>query len=147
MSVPVSVILDRKGHEVLTTSADSTVADATALMVDRGVGALVVTEASGAVEGIVSERDVLRGLATHGTQVLDRTVAEVMTRAVRTCAPNTGTTELAETMTEGRIRHLPVVDDGRLVGIVSIGDVVKSRIDELATQAESLEAYVSGTTY
>lgn len=147
MSVPVSVILDRKGHEVLTTSADSTVADVTALMVERGVGALVVTDASGDVEGIVSERDVVRGLATHGAQLLDRTVAEVMTSAVQTCAPATGTTELAEAMTEGRIRHLPVVDEGRLVGIVSIGDVVKSRIDELAIQAESLEAYVSGTTY
>jgi CBS domain-containing protein len=147
MSVPVSVILDRKGHEVLTTSADATVADAVALMVEQGIGALVVTDAAGAVEGIISERDVLHGLATHGAGILGQAVADVMTAAVQTCAPSTGATELAETMTEGRVRHLPVVDDGRLVGIVSIGDVVKSRIDELAAQAESLEAYVSGTTY
>jgi CBS domain-containing protein len=147
MSVPVSVVLDRKGHEVLTTSADATVADVTAVMVEHGVGALVVTDGSDAVQGIVSERDVLHGLATHGAELLGRKVADVMTSAVQTCAPNTGTTELAEMMTESRIRHLPVVDDGRLVGIVSIGDVVKSRIDELATQAESLEAYVSGTSY
>lgn len=147
MSVPVSVILDRKGHEVVTVSAGAQVAEAAARMAEHGVGALVVTDPSGDVEGIVSERDVVRGLAAHGGEVLQQEVAALMTGPVRTCEPATGTSELAETMTDRRVRHLPVLDNGRLVGIVSIGDVVKSRIDELSTQAESLEAYVSGTTY
>ncbi len=147
MTVPVSSILDRKGNDVLTVSAAEPVSRAVAVMTEGGVGALVVVDASGDVEGIVSERDVLSGLSSHGTALLERSVEQVMTSQVRTCTPSTGTTELAETMTEGRIRHVPVLDEGRLVGIVSIGDVVKSRLDELAAQAESLEAYVSGTTY
>jgi CBS domain-containing protein len=147
MSVPVSVILDRKGREVLTISGEQRLAEVISSLVEHRVGALVVTDAAGAVEGIVSERDVMRQLAESGADALRLPVSEVMTRDVTTCTLSTGATELAATMTEGRIRHLPVVDDGRLVGIVSIGDVVKSRIDELATQAESLERYVTGTAY
>lgn len=147
MSVPVSAILERKGHEVATTSADTTVAQVADEMVERSIGALVVVDASGTVEGVISERDVVRGISRHGAEVLTRSVGEIMTREVTTCDPTTGTTELAETMTEGRMRHLPVIDDGRLAGIISIGDVVKSRIDELAMQTESLERYVTGTAY
>lgn len=144
VSVPVSLILDRKGHEVATISGGVPVADAVASLVDEGIGALVVLDDGGEVTGILSERDVVRAVA-EGPGALERSVAEVMTRPVTTCTPETRTTELATTMTEGRIRHLPVLEEGRLVGIVSIGDVVKSRIDELSTQAESLERYVTGT--
>ena len=147
MSVPVSAILERKGHEVLTASPEVRLQDAARLMADEGVGALVVTDEQGGVAGIVSERDVVRRVASEGPSALERVVEEVMTRSVTTCSPRTGTTELATTMTEGRMRHLPVVDEGRLVGIVSIGDVVKSRLDELSTQTESLERYVTGTAY
>jgi CBS domain-containing protein len=147
MSVPVSAILERKGHEVLTASAQDRLADAARAMADRGVGALVVVDEQGAVEGIVSERDVVRRVAADGAAALEQRVEEVMTRSVTTCSPSTGATELASTMTEGRMRHLPVVEEGRLVGIVSIGDVVKSRLDELATQTENLERYVTGTAY
>ena len=147
MGVPVSTILERKGHAVLTAGPEVGLAEAARLMADEAVGALVVTGERGAVEGIVSERDVVRRVASEGATALGRRVGEVMTRAVTTCAPTTGTTELATMMTEGRMRHVPVVDDGRLVGIVSIGDVVKSRLDELAVQAESLERYVTGTAY
>lgn len=147
MSVPVSAILERKGRAVLTARADARLADAARMMAEKGVGALVVTDEGDRVEGIVSERDVVRRVAADGGSALEQTVGEVMTRSVTTCSPATGTTELATTMTEGRVRHLPVVEDGRLVGIVSIGDVVKSRLDELATQAESLERYVTGTAY
>lgn len=147
MSVPVSAILESKGQEVLTASGDDRLVDAARSMADRGVGALVVTDEHGGVQGIVSERDVVRRVAAEGAEALEQRVAEVMTRSVTTCSPATGTTELATTMTEGRVRHLPVVEEGRLVGIVSIGDVVKSRIDELATQTESLERYVTGTAY
>ena len=147
MSVPVSAILEGKGHEVLTASAQDRLVDAARSMADRGVGALVVVDEHGGVEGIVSERDVVRRVAADGAEALEQRIVEVMTRPVTTCSPSTGTTELASTMTEGRMRHLPVVEEGRLVGIVSIGDVVKSRLDELATQTESLERYVTGTAY
>lgn len=147
MSVPVSAILERKGHAVLSASADEPLAEAARRMATEGVGALVVTDDQEAVQGIVSERDIVGQVATDGAAALERTVGEVMIRTVTTCSPATGTTELAATMTEGRVRHLPVVEDGRLVGIVSIGDVVKSRLDELATQTESLERYVTGTAY
>ena len=147
MSVPVSVILDRKGHDVATVSSVQPLAEAVGMLAERGLGALVVVDDAGGLEGIVSERDVVRQIAQDGAEALGRPVADVMTTPVTTCTPSTGATELASTMTEGRIRHLPVVDEGRLVGIVSIGDVVKSRIDDLATQAESLERYVTGTAY
>jgi CBS domain-containing protein len=147
MSVPVSVILGNKGHEVATVSPEATLTDVARELHDHGVGALVVTGADDAVAGIISERDLVRALATGGPAALEQPVSEVMVRPVTTCGPRTTTTELATTMTEGRMRHLPVIDGGRLVGIVSIGDVVKSRIDELATQAESLERYVTGSAY
>jgi CBS domain-containing protein len=147
MSVPVSVILATKGHDVATVSPEATLDDVVRGLSEHGVGALVVTDADGAVAGMISERDIVRVLASEGAGALERPVADVMVRPVTTCRPTTTATELETTMTEGRMRHLPVVDDGRLVGIVSIGDVVKSRIDELATQAESLERYVTGTPY
>jgi CBS domain-containing protein len=147
MSVPVSVILGSKGHEVATISPEATLTDVARELDDHGVGALVVTDADEAVAGIISERDLVRALAAGGARALEQPVSEVMMRPVTTCEPSTTTTELANTMTEGRMRHLPVMEGGRLVGIVSIGDVVKSRIDELATQAESLERYVTGSAY
>jgi CBS domain-containing protein len=147
MSVPVSVILANKGHDVATVSPESTLHDVVRGLSEHGIGALVVTDADGAVAGMISERDIVRVLASDGADALERPVSEVMVRPVTTCRPATTATELATTMTEGRMRHLPVVEDGRLLGIVSIGDVVKSRIDELATQAESLERYVTGTPY
>jgi CBS domain-containing protein len=147
MSVPVSVILANKGHDVATVAPQSTLHDVVQGLREHGIGALVVTDADGAVAGMISERDIVRALAREGAAALERPVAEVMVQPVTTCLPSTTATELETTMTEGRMRHLPVVEDGRLVGIVSIGDVVKSRIDELATQAESLERYVTGTAY
>ena len=147
MSVPVSVILGRKGQEVVTVSGHTTLTEVARMLTAERVGALVVTDADGSVSGMISERDIVRVVAEHGPAALDQPVDAVMTRSVTTCTPATTVTELAAMMTEGRVRHLPVLDEGRLAGIVSIGDVVKSRIDELATQAESLERYVTGTAY
>jgi CBS domain-containing protein len=147
MSVPVSVILGRKGQEVVTVSPHTTLTEVARTLTAERVGALVVTDPDGAVSGMISERDIVRAVAEDGPTALDRPVEKVMTQAVTTCTPTTTVTELAAMMTEGRVRHLPVLDQGRLAGIVSIGDVVKSRIDELATQAESLERYVTGTAY
>lgn len=147
MSVPVSSILDAKGHEVHTVEETASIGDVAEALADRGIGALVVLDAGGAVTGIASERDVVRAVAADGPAALEQPVTSVMAAPVTTCALTTTTTELAAVMTAGRVRHLPVLDEGRLVGIVSIGDVVKSRIDELAVQAESLERYVTGTAY
>jgi CBS domain-containing protein len=147
MGLPVSAILDGKGHDVATVGTEATLGEVVRQLTERGVGALVVVDAEEAVAGMISERDVVRVLATDGGAALDHPVSSVMTRPVTTCAPSTTSEELAGIMTEGRIRHLPVLDEGRLVGLVSIGDVVKSRIDELSTQAESLERYVTGSAY
>lgn len=135
-------ILESKGHEVATVSPQDTVRDVVAALAQHNVGALVVSPDGQQVVGIVSERDVVRRLATDGEAVLDRRVEDVMKRDVMTCVPSSDTHELMGTMTTGRFRHLPVVEDGRLVGIVSIGDVVKVRIDELDHERAQLEGYI-----
>jgi CBS domain-containing protein len=142
MSVPIARILDRKGREVATTTAATSLADAVAALDEHDIGALVVVEGE-RVTGVVSERDVVRRLA--GGSIDGLVVGDVMTSPAFTCAPSATVDDLMATMTERRVRHLPVVEDDRLVGIVSIGDVVKWRIDELATQAEQLEGYVTGS--
>jgi CBS domain-containing protein len=144
VSVPISSILDRKGREVFTTTPDASVSDAVAALASHGVGALVVTE-DGAVAGVFSERDVVRRLVDAGSDCLSSSVRDVMTADVHTCAPSATVDELMRSMTDRRIRHVPVVDGGELVGLVSIGDVVKLRLDELELQTEQLEGYVSGS--
>jgi CBS domain-containing protein len=143
VSVPISTILDRKGRHVATTTADRPLEEAVRLLAEHGIGALVVLDGE-RVAGIVSERDVVRQLvATPSIEGLH--VGDVMTSPALTCEPTARVHDLMATMTERRIRHLPVVDDGELVGIVSIGDVVKWRIDELRTTTEQLEGYVTGS--
>ena len=165
-------ILHRKGPEVATISADATVADAVVELRDRNIGALVVTgppaaeqSASGepagadegtaagqpageppAISGILSERDVVRALAEAAPDTaaaLAQPVAALMSTDLATCGPRATVDELMRLMTDRRIRHVPVLDGGRLAGIVSIGDVVKSRIDELETETETLHEYLS----
>lgn len=145
MSVPVSVILDRKGAAVFTISPAATLVDAARLLSDKGVGALVVSADGATVEGIISERDLVRRCAAAGPDCWEGPVSEAMTAVVTTCTPDMTDEELMATMTSQRIRHVPVVVDGRLGGIVSIGDVVKARLDELEVQREALEQYVTGT--
>lgn len=135
-------ILDRKGHEVATVTPDTTVRDAVAELARHNVGALVVSPDGSQVVGIMSERDVVRRLATDGAAVLDRPVEAIMKREVKTCTPTDTTDDLMGTMTEGRFRHMPVIEEG-LIGIISIGDVVKVRIDELATEREQLAGYIT----
>jgi len=139
----ISEVLQSKGRDVVTVSPDTTVRDLVALLADKNIGAVLVSTPDNPVAGIVSERDVVRGLAA-GAGVLDRAVEEIMTADVETAKPNQSVHELARVMTLRRIRHVPVVNDGELVGIVSIGDVVKSRIDELTFERDQLESYVSG---
>ncbi len=138
----ISQVLRSKGSEVATVDAGATVRDALALLAGRGIGALVVSPDGVGVEGILSERDVARGLHEHGAALLDRPVSAVMTTPVHTCVPTADTRELARTMTDARVRHVPVVADGRMVGIVSIGDVVKARLDELEAERAALVDYI-----
>jgi CBS domain-containing protein len=128
---------------VVTVSPDTTVRDLVALLANKNIGAVLVSTADTPVAGIVSERDVVRGLA-GGVDVLDRAVGDIMTANVETANPDQSVHELAQLMTRRRIRHVPVMVDGAVAGIVSIGDVVKSRIDELEFERDQLESYVSG---
>lgn len=139
----VSAILTRKGDDIFFVPPAATVADATKLLRTHGVGALVVSEDGIAVAGIVSERDIVRQLAEVGPPVMEQTVASVMTAEVVTCTPADSTEQLMEIVTSRRIRHIPVVDDGRLVGVVSIGDVVAARVSELEDEAHHLRDYIT----
>ncbi|GAA2452808.1 CBS domain-containing protein [Actinomadura vinacea] len=125
-----------------TMRPDATVRDLLAALAEHNIGAVVVSPDAATITGIASERDVVRRLHEHGAALLDRPVSEIMTSQVRTCGPGDGVDDLRRTMTEHRIRHLPVVEDGRLAGIVSIGDVVKSAIDELESEREYLVDYI-----
>ena len=137
-------VLQRKGSEVVTITAEAPLTRAVSTLGEHNIGAIVVADDQGAVVGILSERDVVRALAADGAAALDGTVGDLMTRTVTTCGPRATVDELMALMTEQRIRHIPVVDDGTLAGIVSIGDVVKTRIGELETETETLHDYLSG---
>jgi CBS domain-containing protein len=139
----ISDVLRGKGDEVATIGPTATVRQLVETLGERNIGAAVVTRDGGDVVGIVSERDVVRRLRERGGDLLSATVDEIMTRDVLTCTPDDTVDHLAEVMTERRIRHMPVVVDGRLAGIVSIGDVVKSRISQLETDREQLESYIA----
>jgi CBS domain-containing protein len=140
----VEAILRGKGRAVATIRPDQTIAAALAALRDRNIGALVVSDDDQRVDGIISERDIVHGLADRGGALLSLNVAEVMTRRVVTCGPADSVADLMALMTNRRIRHLPVVDDGRLVGIVSIGDLVKNRLDEIEYEANSLRSFIAG---
>ncbi len=138
----ISDVLKAKDSDtVLTIPPGSGVRDLLARLAEHNVGALVVSSDGAAVEGIVSERDVVRRLHHDGT-VVDNTVGAIMTSTVHTCDPETSLDELMQAMTEHRIRHVPVVDEGRLVGIVSIGDLVKHKIGQLQFERDQLDSYV-----
>ncbi len=139
----VAGLLRSKGDDVATVAPSATVGVVVAALAERRVGALVVSDDGSTVAGIVSERDVVRALAEQGSAVLDAEVATIMTSEVVTCDLSTTVDELSSLMTEGRYRHVPVVVDGALAGIVSIGDVVKSHISELEQEKATLHEYIS----
>lgn len=139
----VRSILAGKGTHVATIEQRASLSDAAAVLRDRSVGALVVSDDGRHIDGIISERDVVRALAAHGASALGRTVTSAMSADVVTCSAAQSVEDLMVSMTERRIRHLPVVDDdGLLAGIVSIGDVVKSRLGELETENQALVEYL-----
>lgn len=139
----ITDVLRSKGTSVATVEPAATVAELIATLAGHNVGALPVVEA-GRLVGIVSERDVVRKLHAGGAALLDSRVADIMTSEVTTCSPNDNVADLARVMTAGRFRHLPVVEDGALTGIVSIGDLVKARIDLLESEREQLQTYIAG---
>jgi CBS domain-containing protein len=142
VGVRISGLLRDKGDFVATVAPGATITEVLAGLAEHGVGALVVTEDGEHIIGIVSERDVVRALHRQGTSVMDELVSDVMTADVATCAPDAEVNSLMAIMTERRVRHVPVVSDGRLVGIVSIGDVVKHRLHELVDENLALVEYI-----
>ena len=138
----ISQLLRHKGREVATIAGSESVRTALGLLAEKGIGALVVSSDGRHVQGIVSERDVARGLHNHGAGLLAEPVSSLMTAEVHTCTPASSVHDLAQTMTDHRVRHVPVVEDGKLIGIVSIGDVVKARLDELEAERASLVDYI-----
>ncbi|MGE5210390.1 MAG: CBS domain-containing protein [Acidobacteriota bacterium] len=136
-------VLKVKGSAVATIAPDASLADATASLRDHGVGALVVSRDGRTIDGILSERDVVRALAAHGASTLAHQVSSAMSTSVTTCRGDDTVDQLMGMMTDRRIRHLPVVDDdGKLDGIISIGDVVKARVGQLETENNQLHDYI-----
>ena len=138
----ISQLLRHKDREVATIDGTESVRTALAVLAEKGIGALVVSSDGRRIDGIVSERDVARGLHERGAGLLTEPVSGVMTAQVHTCPPDASVHDLARTMTDKRVRHVPVVADGQLLGIVSIGDVVKARLDELEEERRQLVDYI-----
>ncbi|MCT8999578.1 CBS domain-containing protein [Chelativorans intermedius] len=139
----VKAILDEKGRDVVTIAAEKTLREAVDLLSDRGIGAVVITSGDDRISGILSERDIVRVIAREGPEALEKPVSSVMTARVKVCREENTVNEVMQIMTEGRFRHLPVEKDGRLAGLVSIGDVVKRRIQEVEREAEEIRTYIA----
>jgi len=141
----VETILAAKGSAVTTAGADETVSQAVTRLEANDIGALVIIDQAGAPAGILSERDIARGVTRYGARLPDTPIASLMTRDVVTCRPDDSIANIMSIMTDRRIRHVPVMRDGRLAGIISIGDVVKIRLGEIEQEASALRAYIAGT--
>ncbi|MDN5928959.1 MAG: CBS domain-containing protein [Hyphomicrobiales bacterium] len=139
----VRSILDEKGRDVFTIGRDETVAAAIRLLAEKRIGAIVVLRADGGIGGILSERDIVRALAEGGAGALTKPISAFMTSKVQVCREENTVNEVMEVMTRVRFRHLPVEKEGRLVGLVSIGDVVKRRIEDVEREAEHIKAYIA----
>ena len=141
----VAAILRQKGHEIASVSPATKISQLTATLTEWRIGAVLVLDAAGQMLGIVSERDIVRCLARDGGACLEMTAAQLMTRVLHTVTLSTPTNIAMGMMTASRVRHLPVLDGEKLVGMISIGDVVKAQLDEQAQEVDSLKAYVSGS--
>ncbi len=140
----VSDILAKKGTEVITIQHTETVANAASILSERKFGVLVISSDGSTIGGIISERDIVRGLAATGAQLLSSPVSSVMTSEVFTCTKGDTVESLMSLMTQKRIRHLPVLDDGGIAGLISIGDVVSARVSQLEEEARHLGNYIQG---
>lgn len=141
----VAAILKHKGHQVVTVTPTATIAEVAQILSEKRIGAALVQDSADQLLGIVSERDIVRSLAANAARTLEMTAGQLMTRALRTATPRTTVAEAMHEMTVGRFRHMPVIDRGALVGVISIGDVVKARIMQQDHEVESLKTYVSGS--
>ncbi len=141
----VAAILTHKGHHVVTVAPTARIAEVAELLSEKRIGAVLVQDRVEQLLGIVSERDIVRSLAANGARTLEMTAGQLMTRALRTATPGTSIADAMREMTVGRFRHMPVLDRGELIGVISIGDVVKARIMEQEHEVESLKTYVSGS--
>lgn len=139
----VARILSEKGRSVVSVKPDRTLDEAIHLLAEKSIGALVVCDADGNLAGIISERDIMRALARSGAASLDAPVARFMTATVVTCSRQNTIEEVMDLMTEGRFRHVPVMEDGHLVGLVSIGDVVKHRIAAVEAEHRAMRDYIT----
>jgi len=140
----VKDILDEKGRDVVTIGENASVSDVIAQLADKKIGATIVATDDNRILGIISERDIVRVLSAHGAGALDMAVSLVMTRKVLVCSESHSIDHVMETMTNGRFRHLPIEEEGRLAGLVSIGDVVRKRIEQVEREAEQMKSYISG---
>lgn len=139
----VKAILEAKGHDVVTLGPNEKLSEAVRLLAEHRIGALVVTNGDQKIVGIISERDIVRMIGTTGAAALDMTVRDVMTPKVNICNEHHTVNEVMEIMTRGRFRHLPVEKNGQLDGIISIGDVVKKRIEDVEREAEDIRSYIA----
>ncbi len=138
----VGLILAEKGRDVVVTELGATLAETAKLLADRRIGAALILGADRRIIGIISERDIVRALAARGAAALDEPVSRTMTRNVETCNENEPICNIMERMTAGKFRHLPVIDQGRVVGIVSIGDAVKHRLQEVERESTAMRDYI-----
>ena len=142
MGTKVSSVLKHKGHDVVTVAPQQTVVSVVKVLAQNRIGAAPVINEEGQLIGIISERDIIRGMSEHADAVLTLPAEQLMTRDVKTCSSEDQLVDLMEVMTLQRIRHLPVIQNGALHGIVSIGDVVKQRLEEVQSEAEDLRRYI-----
>ncbi|SUS03719.1 Inosine-5-monophosphate dehydrogenase [uncultured Defluviicoccus sp.] len=142
-AMTVASILKNKGREIFTVTADEPVTTAIAVLCAKRIGAVVVLDDKGSIAGIFSERDVIHAMNTHGKAVFDKRVGDLMTRNVVTCTPAEPIAGIMGMMTAQRFRHVPVVEEGRMIGVISIGDVVKSRIAEAQAEVDALRQYIA----
>jgi CBS domain-containing protein len=141
--MPVSHILTDKGRSVITAKPNATIHQVAKMLAENRIGAVVIVNEAGSLAGIVSERDIVRALAAEGAGAMEKIVSDIMSRNVRTCKAGDSEGELMSLMTAHRIRHLPVVDNGKLAGMISIGDVVKFRIKAIEREAEEMKSYIA----
>jgi CBS domain-containing protein len=143
----VKNVLDQKPTGgVMTIKSTNTLMQAAQILSEKRIGALIVSDVEGRVDGILSERDIVRELGRSGTGCMDNTVATVMTGTVIACHSNDNLVSVMGKMTDGRFRHMPVIDDGKLIGVISIGDVVKRRMDEIETENSALADMIAGNS-
>ena len=139
----IAAVIKRKGSHVVSIAPDRTIAEAVSLLIENGIGAVLVLDGTGAIHGILSERDIINGLSKQGADALTQPVDALMTRDVLRCSPHDTIAEVMEVMTERRTRHLAVIENGKLAGLISIGDVVKQRLIDANLEVETLRGYVS----